>query len=80
MPFYGQEELPEAPSAVDRPIRTYSYFDASGEHPREVKANFIRFEPHHVSFWLERTDPDSQATLVLAETHTSVTELTEVTS
>lgn len=79
MPFYGQEAAVSAPPAqVGRPIRTFRYFDATGEFEHYVEAHFIEFKPGHVAFWREGPDPDFQGTLVLAEANTNVTELREV--
>jgi hypothetical protein len=79
MPFYGQEELPETPSPVGRPLRTFT-FKTFGGKAKEVEAQFIEFKAGHVAFWREGPDKDFQGTLVLAEANTNVSELREVTS
>lgn len=78
LPFFGKEaEHPPAPS-LGRPLRTFTFFDATGELQQEVEAHFIEFKPDHVAFWREGPDPDFQGTLVLAEANSNVNELKEV--
>jgi len=78
MHFFGQETVPEAPGPVGRPLRTYEFFDANGENRQVIEANFVKFEAYHVTFWLDRPEPNVQDTLVLAEAHNNVTELREM--
>ena len=77
MPFYGQEDVSETPSEVDRPLRKYSFKTWGGKH-KEVEASYVEFKAHHVAFWLDRSEPNVQDTLVLAEPSTNVAELREV--
>lgn len=76
-PFYGQENAAkEAPAA--RPLRTYEFFDAEGLNREVIEAHFVKFEAHHISFWLDRPEHNVQDTLVLAERASHVTELKEL--
>jgi len=79
MPFYGQEELSEAPDAVDRPLRTFTFVYEPDMELITVEAHLIEFKAGHVAFWREGPDKAFQGTLVLAEANTNVLELREVT-
>jgi len=80
MHFFGQENVSEAPSPVERPLRTYEYFDAEGLNREVIEANFVKFEAGHVTFWLDRPESNVQDTLVRAEANINVTELKELLS
>lgn len=80
MHFYGQENVPKAPDAVDRPLRTFTFVYEPDMELITVEAHLIEFKAGHVAFWREGPDKNFQGTLVLAEANTNVLELREVTS